>query len=93
MWNLPRPGFESVSPTLAGGVQTTGLPGKSKEICFLPNKLVIMMIAGKSDKVFLLHILDFSGMAGQMWEKGMATHSSIFAWRIPWKRSLVGCSP
>ena len=43
------------------------------------------MIAGKSDKVFLLHILDFSGMAGQMWKKGTATHSSIFAWRIPWK--------
>ena len=23
----------------------------------------------------------------------MATHSSIFAWRIPWKRRLVGYSP
>ena len=64
MWNLPRPGFESVSPALVGGFLTTGLPGKSKEICFLPNKLVIMTIAGKSDKIFLLHILDFSGMAG-----------------------------
>ena len=26
-------------------------------------------------------------------EKGMATHSSILAWKIPWKRSLVGYSP
>ena len=26
-------------------------------------------------------------------EKGMATHSSILAWRIPWTRSLVGYSP
>ena len=26
-------------------------------------------------------------------EKGMATHPSILAWRIPWKRSLVGYSP
>ena len=26
-------------------------------------------------------------------EKGMATHSSVFAWRIPWQRSLVGYSP
>ena len=26
-------------------------------------------------------------------EKGMATHSSILAWRIPWKRSLEGYSP
>ena len=26
-------------------------------------------------------------------EKAMATYSSILAWRIPWKRSLVGSSP
>ena len=26
-------------------------------------------------------------------EKGMATYSSTFAWRIPWIESLVGCSP
>ena len=26
-------------------------------------------------------------------EKGMATHSSTLAWRIPWGRSLVGYSP
>ena len=26
-------------------------------------------------------------------EKGMATHSSILAWRIPGQRSLVGYSP
>ena len=26
-------------------------------------------------------------------EKEMATHSSILAWRIPWKGSLVGYSP
>ena len=26
-------------------------------------------------------------------EKEMATNSSILAWKIPWKRSLVGCSP
>ena len=25
--------------------------------------------------------------------EGMATHSSILAWRIPCQRSLVGCSP
>ena len=23
----------------------------------------------------------------------MATHSSIFAWKIPWTESLMGCSP
>ena len=26
-------------------------------------------------------------------EKGMATHSSTLAWRIPWQMSLVGYSP
>ena len=26
-------------------------------------------------------------------EKEMTIHSSIFAWKIPWQRSLVGCSP
>ena len=26
-------------------------------------------------------------------KKGMATHSSILAWKIPWTRSLVGYSP
>jgi len=26
-------------------------------------------------------------------EKETATHSSILAWKIPWKRSLVGYSP
>ena len=25
-------------------------------------------------------------------EKGMATHSSILVWRIPWRMSLVGYS-
>ena len=26
-------------------------------------------------------------------EKGMATHSKILAWRIPWTESLAGYSP
>ena len=25
-------------------------------------------------------------------EEGMAIHSSILAWRIPWTEELVGCS-
>ena len=28
-----------------------------------------------------------------MSEKAIATHSSTLAWKIPWWRSLVGCSP
>ena len=30
MWDLPGPGIEPVSPTLAGGFLTTAPPGKSK---------------------------------------------------------------
>ena len=26
-------------------------------------------------------------------EKKMTTHSDILAWKIPWTRNLVGCSP
>ena len=26
-------------------------------------------------------------------EEGMATHSSVLAWRIPWAEELVGYSP
>ena len=29
MWNVPRPGIEHMSPTLAEGLLTTGTPGKS----------------------------------------------------------------
>ena len=28
-----------------------------------------------------------------MLEKAMAPHSSTLAWKIPWTKSLVGCSP
>ena len=34
MWDLPRPGIESVSPVLAGGLFTTELPGKPPRIFF-----------------------------------------------------------
>ena len=35
MWDLPGPGFEPVSPALAGGFSTTAPPGKSmyKSLC------------------------------------------------------------
>ena len=34
MWDLPRPGFEPVSPALAGGFSTTAPPGKPKSAIF-----------------------------------------------------------
>ena len=32
LWDLPRPGFEPVSPALAGGFSTTAPPGKPQRI-------------------------------------------------------------
>ena len=34
MWNIPGPGIEPVSPAMAGGFLTTGLPGKSQSYVF-----------------------------------------------------------
>ena len=31
----PRPGTEPAPPTLEGEILTTGLPGKSRELCFI----------------------------------------------------------
>ena len=41
MWNHPGPGIESVSPELAGGFLTTGLPEKSNKAYL--KKLVIIV--------------------------------------------------
>ena len=40
LWDLPRPGFEPVSPASAGGFSTTAPPGKPKFI-FYSHKLHI----------------------------------------------------
>ena len=34
MWDLPRPGLESVSPALAGRFSTTAPPGKPQHVPF-----------------------------------------------------------
>ena len=34
MWDLPGPGLEPMSPTLAGGFLTTAPPGKPLELIF-----------------------------------------------------------
>ena len=35
----------------------------------------------------------FYSLVAKWVEKAMAPHSSTLAWKIPWKESLVGCSP
>ena len=38
MWDLPGPGFEPVSPALAGGLLTTAPPGKPRRRHFKPGE-------------------------------------------------------
>ena len=42
MWDLPRPGLESMSPALAGGFSTTAPPGKPQKFYF--NRYPILKI-------------------------------------------------
>ena len=46
MWNLPRPGIESMSPALAGGFLTTRPPGKSWVGVFRGKRPVTYMLIG-----------------------------------------------
>ena len=103
MWELsPLTGDWTRAPCIwqPGGV-TTGPLGKSpasphfgKSIPLCPSRasLVVQMVknlpAMQETQVWSL------GQEDPL-EKGMATHSSILPWRIPWreKRSVVGSSP
>ena len=42
MWDLPRPGLESVSPALAGGFSITAPPGKPEGMLFLRSILLML---------------------------------------------------
>ena len=44
MWDLPRPGFEPVSPALAGGFLTTAPPGKSLTSLLTSRKLTPLCV-------------------------------------------------
>ena len=70
--DLPNPGIESLmSPALAGGIVTIAPPRAS-----LIAQLVKNLPAMQDTPV------RFLGQEDPL-EKGMATHSSILAWRIP----------
>ena len=70
MWDLPGPGIDLVSPAWAGRFFTTGHQGS-------PGHLFIFAGESASDTTERLHF-SLSCIGG-----GMATHSSVLAWRIP----------
>ena len=54
----------------------------------------LALSAHVSPRTIHFQVLDKSPLpATDTLEKGMATYSSILAWRIPGERSLTGCSP
>ena len=91
-WDLPRPGTELLSSALAGRFLTTGPPGKSL-ILFVSCAFEEGGSSGSSDgKESACSAGDLGLIPG--WgislEKGMATHSRILAWRIPWTEEPGG---
>ena len=42
MWDLPRPGFEPVSPALAGRLSTTAPPGKPHDVSFVTFTILLL---------------------------------------------------
>ena len=67
MWDLPRPGIEPMSPTLAGGCFTTGLPGK-----FLPSHLTVAATKTREVKE-----LAHSHTANQRPDRGAAAQAFV----------------
>ena len=72
--------------SLARGQEPNPAPSKSNTVASLAAQMVKNLPAMQETRVRSL------GREDPL-EKGTATHSSILAWRIPWTRSLAGCSP
>ena len=100
---VPQPGLEPTAPALEGKV-FTGPPGKS----LIKNPLSFHSLSALLWLLWWLSGKESPGNAGDRgdsgdsvpsldWEnpleEGMATHSSILAWEIPWTETLAGYSP
>ena len=86
----PSPGIKPTLSALEGEVLTTGPPGKARVCCSKPPStasLVAQMV--KNLPAMLETWVQSLGWEDPM-EKGMATHSSILAWRIPWTEEPGG---
>ena len=68
-WNLPRPGIEPVSPTLAGGFLTTRPPGKHKVgfLTFLLLEVLSVVKGGRETPVRLLKNWSLDALFSKIW--------------------------
>ena len=79
VYGVPNPGMEPVTPALAGGFFTLAPPGKKP--CSINTSLVAQMV--KHLPTMWETWVQSLGREDLL-EKEMATHSSVFAWKIPW---------
>ena len=78
-----------MSPALTDGVFTNSAIWK-EEICSTKPSLVAQVVKNlPAVQETQIRSLDQE----DLWEKGMATHSSILAWESPWTEDLAGYSP
>ena len=80
MWDLPGPGFEPLSPALAGGFLTTVLPGKSSK-SVLSNDITQLMLW--SHLSFLLINTEL-GLFGDFPRHRMVKQSSLSWFLFGW---------
>ena len=91
MWNLPGPGMEPVSPTLAGGffmTEPTGTPLNFLKWFYILRASLVAQMRKSPPTVQETQVRSLG--REDLQEKGMATHFSILAWRIPWTEEPGG---
>ena len=80
--DLPNPGIQPpslISPVLADGFFTTGATWEAHKTALKFTNLLATTWEWRT------HLFDILGVLMSYLEKEMATHSSILAWRIPWR--------
>ena len=76
--DLPDPGIEAASAALAGGFCTLVPPGKPHSI----NTSLVAQMVTRLPTMWETWVQPLG--QEDLLEKEMATHSSVFAWKIPW---------
>ena len=94
---VARQEFKSFSPSLAEPPWAGNPVNLSLVFLLIKVQMCILQASLVAQTVKMLQAMQemqvWSLGQGRPSGEGMATHSSILAWRSPWMRSLVGYSP
>ena len=93
--DLPDPGIEPMSSALAGGFFTSDPPAKPWTWITQPESILFPVyfqrVAQMVKNLPAVQETQVQSLGQEdPLEKGMATHSSILAWRIPWTKETGG---